>query len=429
MRLLATVLVGILLNFTVLAHVPDDAYVYLDIDSDAIELVWDISFADIEAAWNEIHPPEDQLESLDGDSVIAMTDQITSFLIPQLRLSIDQEGCELAAISASTVSYTNGNYFSLSLLPECRAGASLSLEYTFMFAEDKTHRGVLLVNRNTQHTARELFLNHKRVVELDTSYANTKKESDPVEMPDSIDRPASASFEVATNTGNSGANLKKRESGKQQGTIAQESVERKQNLPGLFRSYLSEGAHHILIGYDHIVFLLTLLLPTVMIRRRRSRVAVESIFTAIKEAVKIVSMFTVAHSITLSLAVLGVVNFPGYWIEIAIAVSVFIAALDNIYPVFMGPRWLLTFFFGLAHGFGFASALSDLGLEQGRLFLSLFGFNLGVELGQLLIVMLVFPLLYYFRKASLYETLVIRAGSLVVMAIAIYWVIQRVGLL
>src|SRR4030095_6644743 len=93
--------------------------------------------------------------------------------------------------------------------------------------------------------------------------------------------------------------------------------------------------------------------------------------------------FTVAHSITLTLAALGIVALPSRWVESAIALSAVLAALNNIFPIVERGRWIAAFAFGLLHGFGFAGALQDLGLPAGSLALSLAGFNLGVEVGAL----------------------------------------------
>ena len=112
---------------------------------------------------------------------------------------------------------------------------------------------------------------------------------------------------------------------------------------------------------------------------------------------KVVTAFTVAHSITLSLAALGVISLPSRLVESAIAASVVLAALNNVCPVVYGGRWIIAFCFGLIHGFGFASVLTDLGLPQDSLLLALVAFNLGVELGQLAIVAVFLPIAYALR--------------------------------
>lgn len=202
-----------------------------------------------------------------------------------------------------------------------------------------------------------------------------------------------------------------------------------------FSGFVREGVHHILIGYDHILFLLSLLLPSVWRRQgepglaggdsRMRWVPATNLRQVLLSVLKVVTAFTVAHSITLSLAVFDVVNPPSRWVESTIAASVVLAALNNVWPVIAESRWKLTFLFGLVHGFGFASALKDAGLAHGDLAAPLLGFNLGVEIGQLCIVALVLPLAWAFRGTRTYRG-AFAGGSLVIAAVATLWLVQRV---
>ena len=195
-----------------------------------------------------------------------------------------------------------------------------------------------------------------------------------------------------------------------------------------FADYLKEGVLHIWAGFDHILFLLSLLLPAVLVRsatsgeaglhRRASR-------AALWDVLKVVTAFTVAHSITLSLATLGVVSLPSRLVESAIAASVVLAAINNICPVVYGGRWIIAFCFGLIHGFGFASVLVDLGLPQGSLLLALVAFNLGVEVGQLAIVAVFLPLAYAARDTLFYRRAILVGGSSGVAMIAALWLVER----
>ena len=141
--------------------------------------------------------------------------------------------------------------------------------------------------------------------------------------------------------------------------------------------------------------------------------------------VSIVTAFTVAHSFTLRLATLQVVRLPSRFVESAIAASVVLAGLGNLYPMMMRRRWLVAFGFGLIHGFGFAAVLSDLGLRQGSLVLSLVSFNLGVEIGQLAIVAMFLPLTYFLRHTWAYQRVVVTTGSLTIASVALLWFIER----
>ena len=141
---------------------------------------------------------------------------------------------------------------------------------------------------------------------------------------------------------------------------------------------------------------------------------------------KVVTAFTLAHSITLSLATLGVVALPSRIVESAIALSVVVAALNNLWPAITKRLAVLAFAFGLIHGFGFASVLLDLGLPQSSLLLSLVGFNVGVELGQLAIVAVFLPLAFMARTTVFYRKPVLFGGSCLIVTIAAVWLAERV---
>ncbi len=192
-----------------------------------------------------------------------------------------------------------------------------------------------------------------------------------------------------------------------------------------FLGMLELGIHHIWVGIDHILFLLALLLPSVMRREGRRWVPVPGFREALIQMVKIVTVFTVAHSITLSLAALEVVSLPSRLVESVIAISIAIAAADIFFPLFRRRIWAVVFVFGLFHGFGFASVLSEMGVPANYLVLSLFGFNVGVEIGQLVIVCIVFPLLFAVRASLLYGRYVLHSGAALMIAVALYWFVER----
>ena len=169
------------------------------------------------------------------------------------------------------------------------------------------------------------------------------------------------------------------------------------------------GVEHIFFGYDHIMFLLALIV----------------IGGSLRGLVKIVSAFTVAHSITLILAALEVVVIPGRLIESGIALSIAYVALENFWVKDAGHRWMLTFFFGLVHGFGFANVLLDLGLPSKGLIASLLAFNVGVELGQVAIVAILFPLVYLVGQTQ-HRQKMVSGVSAIVFLFGLGWLIERV---
>jgi hypothetical protein len=193
-----------------------------------------------------------------------------------------------------------------------------------------------------------------------------------------------------------------------------------------FLTFLNEGIWHIWTGYDHIMFLIALLLPGVLVRRDGRWQPVPMARPAVMNILRIVTAFTVAHSITLSLSALGYVHLPSRLVESAIAASVVLAAFNNLVPVVAERGWMVAFAFGLLHGFGFANALRDLGLQTGQLAATLFGFNLGVEIGQLAIVAVFFPLAYGLRPLLFYQRFILQFGSVAIMLVASTWMAERV---
>jgi hypothetical protein len=189
---------------------------------------------------------------------------------------------------------------------------------------------------------------------------------------------------------------------------------------------LNQGVWHIWTGYDHILFLLTLLIPSVFRRIGHSREAVPRFGSALLRVIIIVSAFTLAHSITLTCAAMQWVSLPSRLVESAIAFSIFVAALFNFLPTTAGGRgaWL-AFGFGLLHGFGFAGALSELGSQGGPLWQTVVGFNLGVECGQLAIVAVFLPVAFLLRETRFYRTGVVYGGSSIAALCAIIWFCQR----
>ena len=207
-----------------------------------------------------------------------------------------------------------------------------------------------------------------------------------------------------------------------QETVVADSTNRAHTEPWAF---VREGIHHIVTGYDHVLFLLCLLFPSVMRRTKTGWVPVEQLSQALWPVLGIVTAFTVAHSITLTLAALQWVSLPASLIEPLIAVTIAIAALDNLRPVLGRRRFLMTFLFGLIHGFGFAGVLQELELPTSAFVGALLQFNLGLELGQVTIVAAVAGLLFMVRERAAYVPWVIRGGSMAAIAVAVVWFIER----
>lgn len=196
-----------------------------------------------------------------------------------------------------------------------------------------------------------------------------------------------------------------------------------QSLWEQFTIFFQEGVWHIWIGYDHILFVLMLLLPAVLFSKTGTRT--EGFSVALVQMVKVITAFSVAHSITLFLSVAGLVVLPVRVVESAIAASIIVAAWFNLSRQYSHNGVVTAFTFGLLHGFGFAAALQEtLGHYSGTFAMILLGFNLGVEAGQLAIVLGLFPLLYLGRNSPWYRLLVLSL-SLLTLLLATLWLLER----
>jgi hydrogenase/urease accessory protein HupE len=183
----------------------------------------------------------------------------------------------------------------------------------------------------------------------------------------------------------------------------------------LMWKFVTAGVEHILTGYDHLCFLIAILLWA----------------TRVWPVVKIVTAFTVSHSVTLSLAALDIVTLPSQWVEAAIAASIIYVAVENFFSRRVDGRWRDTFLFGFIHGFGFASGLKELGLPAHAIVPALASFNIGVELGQVAVVLVLVPLLLAIdtRSGGKRSPKLVYAASTVIALFGAYWLLERVGLL
>ncbi len=185
------------------------------------------------------------------------------------------------------------------------------------------------------------------------------------------------------------------------------------------------GLDHIRTGPDHILFVLVLLLPSVLVFANRSWKPASSFGSALWRVLKVVTMFTVAHTITFTLAGLEILPLPGpRLVETVIVLSIAAAALHNLRPIAVNREWIIAFVFGLFHGLGFASLVSGLEVSRSTQLLSLLGRNLGIEVGQALVVLLTFPALFLLRRTVWYQPF-FRISSLALVLISLGWMTER----
>jgi len=193
-----------------------------------------------------------------------------------------------------------------------------------------------------------------------------------------------------------------------------------------FLSMLNLGMQHIKEGTDHLLFLIVLLLPAMLIAEKKTWGRFGGVKYSIKNLVKIVTAFTIGHSITLLLCASGWLNVPSQPIEILIAFSILVSAAHAIKPIFPGKEVYIAAGFGLIHGMAFASALAGLDLNVSSLALSIFGFNLGIELMQLFIILIIAPWLILLSRTRYYNW--VRVPSAIFAAVAaLGWIIERVS--
>ena len=199
-------------------------------------------------------------------------------------------------------------------------------------------------------------------------------------------------------------------------------------------SDIRSGAWHIWTGFDHLLFLLALLLPAVLLPPAPlhptstwygTERAARTLPSVLLEVLKVVTAFTLAHSLTLTLAGLSLVSLPPRLTESVIALSVLFAAALNLRSGDNVPRWTMAFAFGLIHGFGFASALGELDASGSTLALTLLGFNVGVEFGQLACVAAFIPLAFLLRHRRWYRSIAVRGGSVAIALLAGLWFTER----
>src|SRR5690349_15639805 len=354
-----------LVSMPALAHKASDAYLTLERDGASLRGQWDIALRDLDNAI--------QLDANgDGDitwgEVRAKHADIAAYALQRLTISSGGERCGLTATTQSIDTQTDGAYAVLAFSGTCpAAGPTLAIDYRLFEGLDPQHRGLLNLLEHGQSRSVVFSADApQRVVGGDMSGPWTQ-----------------------------------------------------------FTTYVNEGVWHIWTGFDHILFLLSLLLPAVLVREHGRWRTSDSFRAAFVDVAKVVTAFTVAHSITLTLAALSIVVPPSRLVESGIALSVVLAALNNLRPVVANGRWIAAFGFGLLHGFGFAGALHDLGLPAGSLALSLFGFNLGVEAGQLAIVVVFLPLAFMLRTTWAYRRMLFAGGSVAIAAIATVWLVER----
>lgn len=347
------------------AHVASNGFLMVHVAGQQLDGSFELSIRDVELA---IGVDANHDAKVTWGELRATERLLRQYLAEHLRFESQSANCELTFQTLQVNERVDGNYAWLPFRAQCPSSVrQLAIRYSLMQDIDPSHRGLLTLSSDSQ--VQTAVLGGGQAAESFTLGVSSRWRA--------------------------------------------------------FVEYLRAGVSHIWSGIDHLLFLLSLLLPAVLLRRRGHWEPVPQARPAFISILRVVTAFTLAHSLTLSLAALDVVRLPSRLTESVIAASILVAALNNILPLVANSRARIAFSFGLLHGFGFASVLADMGLPHGARLISLLAFNLGIEAGQLALVLTVMPLVYSMRAAVLYRRLVMPWGSAVIAAIALVWLVQR----
>jgi len=354
----------LLVSAPAFAHKASDSYLDLRQEGSLLQVRWEVALRDLDL---ELRLDRNDDRQLSWGEVRARRDDIENYLLARLTLSQSGLRCQHIGQAAplGISRHSDGAYVVLAFLMSCPSDAALSIDYRLLAGIDALHRGIVTLHNGSN--VRTAVLQPGKPVTLSAQASHWQT----------------------------------------------------------FGSFLREGVHHLATGYDHLLFLLCLLLPAPLYWRDKRWQPATSGRAAFRETVAVITAFTLAHSVTLALAALQIVALPSRLVESAIAASIVFAALHNLRPLLTRGRWLLAGGFGLIHGFGFASVLGNLPLGITERSLALAGFNVGVELGQLGFICLFLPVLWWMRQHPIYIRSILPVSSMLIAFIALIWLGQR----
>jgi hypothetical protein len=365
LRIFSLLFVGLLACPLAQAHIASNGFLTLRAEGSRLSGAIELAIRDGELA---VGLDRDGNGKVTWGELKSRQEALQNYVVGHLRLTGADGPCRLEFAPIEVNDRLDGSYLWLPITAACGSALErLSIDYTLLDAEDPSHRGLLA-----------LFANGAAQTAVLGGGGGTRQ------------------FEL--------------------NHVSSWSA---------FIEYLRAGIWHIWSGIDHLLFLVSLLLPAVLLRRQNRWVAVPIASPAFLNIVKVVTAFTLAHSITLSLAAFDVIRLPSRLTESVIAASIIVAALNNVFPRVTEGRWRIAFAFGLLHGFGFASVLTEMGLPKGARLISLVAFNLGVEAGQLVVVLAVMPLAYFLRTTHFYRRGIMPWGSSAIACLALVWFVQR----
>jgi hypothetical protein len=366
MLLRASVMLLLLWATSAYAHKASTSYLQLRIDGQTIDGRWDIALRDLDVA---IGLDTDGDTQLTWGELRRQQSRIGYYALGRLALQADREPCTLAVRDLLVADHSDGRYASLALTGHCpHAPVDLAIDYQLLFDLDAWHRGLLALDHRGSQAG--LF------------------------GPD----------------------------GRSQHFIAGDA-----NVGEVFTRYFQSGVWHVRTGWDHILFLVGLFLPAVLRRHKGGWHVAGDLRQTLTDAALMVTAFTLAHALTLSLTAIGMFSLPARWVEAGVAASVMFAGLNNLVPMVYRRLIWLAAGFGLLHGAAMAGALIELGLPTVSRVWSLLAFNLGVEVAQLAVLLAVIPASFVFRRSRIYRWLVLVPGSILITLVGFAWLVQRGG--
>ena len=365
-------LILLLLCTTAHAHKASTSYLHLSVDGAKLDARWDIALRDLDYAVGLDASGDGELS---WGEVRQAQARIGAYALSRLAIRADGQPCTLQLNALQIVEHGDGNYAVLQLAGACpHAPITLIARYDLLFDIDALHRGLVNVE----------FRDAKGGI--------------PSESRAGLFSPQQPELRFARTQG---------------------------NALGVFTEYFRAGLWHVWSGLDHMLFLAGLFLPAVLRRKGSEWIPAPRLGTALRDTAVMVTAFTVAHAITLTLAATGAFALPSRPVECAVAATVLFAGLNNLLPMVYRELYWLAGGFGLIHGAAVASALIELGLPAGGRVWALLAFNLGVEAAQLSVLLAVIPPSYLCRRSLWYRWLVLIPGSLFVTLAGLSWLIER----
>ena len=353
----------LLMSQQAFSHTTSTSYLNINLDNDKISGVWQVTLKDIHLILGLDMNSDSKLI---WSEVISQKQKIISELNRAITIATEKSSCKLYTKKLMIDRRVSSVYLNIPFDTNCQSNFKFSINYNFLFEQDAFHKAILSIVDNKKTRVNIL------------SYTNRSYNYN------------------------------------QQNTNAFQH----------FFDFVVQGIIHVLMGFDHVLFVICLLLSATLLVNYNQQQK-NNLKPLLSNTFKLITAFTIAHSITLILASTKTLSIPPTIIEPVIALSVIVLALLNLFKNLNVKHWPIVFAFGLIHGFGFAFVLEEVPIQSGTLIPTLFGFNLGVELGQLIIVLCILPILYLMNSKKYYHRFIIPLSSVVISGIGLFWLIER----